>query len=136
VSSQPLGETLAALAEGGAILASCPNPAGLEELEGVPEDTAISLLDQLWSGDANQARRAADPGLWPVLTDVSPRGVRPQLSWLYGPVEPASESPYASSLVHQCGETLVKVSWTFTVCSPKCMVNGAASLKEDFFLLS
>jgi hypothetical protein len=127
---------LPTLAEGGAILAGCPNPAGLEELEGVPEDTAIALLDQFWSGDSNQAHRAADPGLWPILVDISPREVRPKLSWLDGPVKPAFESPYASALVHQCGETLVKVSWTFAVCSPKCMVNGSASLKEDFFLLS
>ncbi len=127
---------LPTLAEGGAILAGCPNPAGLEELEVVPEDTAIALLDQFWSGDANQARRAADPGLWPVLADISPREVRPQLSWLDGPVKHASESPYASSLVRQCGETLVKASWTFTICPAECVDNSSASLKEDFFLLS
>ncbi|MBW8012253.1 MAG: hypothetical protein FVQ83_13620 [Chloroflexi bacterium] len=127
---------LPALAEGGAILAGCPNPAGLEELERVSSSTAIMLLEGLWSDDEELTQRAADPALWPNLADISPREVRPQLSWLDGPVVPASESPFASSLMHQCGETLVKASWTFTVCPSECMDNSSASLKEDYFLIS
>ena len=124
------------LAEGGAILAGCPNPSGLEELEGVPDDTAIALLESLWSEDASLSQRASDPALWPILTDLAPRQAQPQPSWLDGSAVPASQSQYASSLAQQCGEALVNASWTFTVCPSPCINNASASLKEDFFVLS
>jgi hypothetical protein len=124
------------VAEGGAILSGCPNPAGLDRLEGVTDEDAVSLLDQLWSEDADQARRASDPGFWPVLGDVSPREADPQPGWLVGPVRPASESPYAGSLTQQCGETLVQAAWAFTVCPPGCKAQSSSSLEEDYFLIS
>ncbi len=127
---------VATLAEGGAILAGCPNPSGLEELEGVPDDTAIALLESLWSEVATLSQRASDPALWPILTDLAPRQMQPQPSWFDGPAVPASLSQYARSLAQQCGETLVNASWTFTVCPGPCINNTSASLKEDVFVLS
>jgi len=124
------------LAEGGALLAGCPNPDGLEHLGEVPVDIAIGLLTDLWSGDAERARRATDPGLWPLLDDMSARLEEPNASWLDGAAIPASQSPYARALAHQCGEPLVIVSSMLRVCPPGCVAFNSASLKEDYFLLS
>jgi hypothetical protein len=124
------------IAEGGAILDACPNPDGLERLSGITDQEVISMLQQLWSDDTNQARRVSDPGFWPVLSAVSLRDANPQSAWLDGHVRPAAESPFASSLAQQCGEALIDLAWTFTVCTPECQAQNSSSLKEDYFIIS
>jgi len=124
------------LAEGGTLLGGCPNPDGLEELEGVPDEIALGLLRDFWSADAERARRATDPGLWPLLGDLSSRREEADASWLDGPAMPAAQSSYAPALARQCGEGLVTASWTLRVCPPGCLAFNSASLQEDYFLLS
>jgi hypothetical protein len=124
------------LATGGAILAGCPHSAGVDQLAAVTVSDVTTLLQQLTSEDPATARRAADPGFWPALaTPILPAG-QPDEPRLLGLPEPASASPYAGALAHQCGRPLVDVSWTFTVCPGPCDEQGSASLNEDFFLLS
>ena len=124
------------LAEGGALLGGCPNPAGLEDVDGIPDDGAVALVNDFRSGDCERARQAADPALWPILGQCQGRPEPVTASWLDGPAQPARESPYVTSLAHQCGEDLVEASWDLRVCPGPCSSNSSESLKEDYFLLS
>jgi hypothetical protein len=124
------------LSEGGAILSACPSREGIERLTVVADSEVVSLLRKLWSGDTQAARRVTDPGLWPVLSDLSAKSTQPGLGWLASPPKPASESPYANALARQCGDALVRASWTSTVCPGDCQDQTSASLNEDLFLLS
>jgi hypothetical protein len=124
------------LSPGGAILAGCPNPAGLQELPGVTEETAVALLTDFRSGDIDRARDVSDPGIWPIIPDLPPSPVQPEVAWLDGSPYPASHSPYAEAIANQCGEPLLKMSWAFTICDPACNVSHSQSLEEEYFVLS
>jgi hypothetical protein len=124
------------LSQGGAILAGCPNPAGLQELPGVTEETAVALLTDFRSGDIDRARDVSDPGIWPIIPDLPPSPVQPEVAWLDGSPYPASHSPYAEAIANQCGEPLLKMSWAFTICDPACNVSHSQSLEEEYFVLS
>lgn len=118
--------------------AGCPNPKGLEEFEfGMPVETVIYSLEELWSGDLERMRRVTDPALWPLLipgegqaVSVSPNGVRTRQS--------ASASPYADRITALCREEITKLTWHVEVVCPKLcsLLGGLQSRSINVFLLS
>jgi hypothetical protein len=120
--------------QGAVTFGSCPDPDGLEEMAGFPKETAIDLINNLWSGDGTTARLAADPALWPLADQPREPREKIALDWFDGRVQPAARSAYADMLAAQCGETVVSFSWTATICPGPCATNTSESLKEDYFM--
>jgi Tol biopolymer transport system component len=119
--------------QGVASLTNCPNPLGLEEFAGFPVETAIDLINNLNSGDMEQMRRASDPAMWSMLQADQAKVQNVTESWFDGMVFRADASPYAEMLSAVCGEDVVRLSWSATICRGPCQTGGSESLKDHYF---
>lgn len=112
----------------------CPNRAALEAADSLPVESAIAVLNLLYSGEMNSMRKASDRSYWPLVQMIARQEEALQPDWIE--IRPAKASGYQGLLAWACGDEILNLSWEAVDCKATCSSSERpAALAEHYFLI-